>query len=589
MDERDMTVKQMVENRESEMSTLVSRMDDDRDLYWLAEYKMKFLDGQEVPAVKVHNVTLPDPALFAYRANAIISSALQQIVVKGRGMSDAETSYIEEFLTAVLYEIDSSLGNQGSPQHFPFNTEQMDIRGRCAGRFMFYKDKGELKTDYKEWDARFVTYRYDTKGMRWGALKIPRCKEDLIAEYPDADQYIQGESEMVIDWWGRDRNEVWIGSNQIRNRPHPYGEPPVIYQTCPVGSMLFDSEAVTHEGESLFALTRGIYPELNKAASVLQTLNMMSFQEPMQYESEAGENATLSEKPPYGVGMVVAVEKGGGFKKMPIEDMRNATRHLLAMLEGRGQRGSLPAVDYGNLTFPLSAVAIARLTESKDVIFVPRLMGLSMFYRRLARMIIKQYLMKGIAGEFGEEGNKKVFSIDKLNRSYNIKFRYYSQSPEQQIANYAVGSAAYNIGMAQHTIFTDILKLPNPMAEIMKRKAEDAENLDPILKLHNYILALLEQGGREFEAMILSDQVVAMIKQRRIGMASPTEAVTGERKPQQIGQGEQLVPLLTQGGGGGKRLGIKELEPAEQEERGEEKRGQMAEINRGRREVEKVV
>jgi hypothetical protein len=586
MDESTMTTKEMVEYREGELANLTMRQDEDKELYYLAKYKMKYLDGKEVPEGKVHNVTLPDPALFAYRANAIIASAIQQIVVKGKGMSDAETSYIEDFISAVLYEIDSKLGDQGTAGHFPFNTEQMDIRGRCAARFLFRKEKGKLVADYSRWDTRFVTFRYDRQGLKWAALKTPRCREDIISEYPNAD--VQGESEYVIDWWGRKKNEVWIGSNIEHTRGHDYGEVPVVYSTCPAGSMLFDSDAISHEGESLFALVRDIYPELNKAASVLQTLNMMSFQEPMQYESEEGETATLPEKPPYGVGMVVAVEKGGGFKKMPVEDMRNATRHLLAMLEGRSQRGTLPAVDYGNLTFPLSAVAIGKLTESKDVIFVPRLSGLAMFYCRLARMMIRQYLMRGMASEFGEEGNRKLFSVDKLKGSYSIKFRYYSQSPEQQIANYAVGSAAHNMGMSLKTVFTDILKLPNPMGEILARKAEDAENLDPILKLHNYTLSLLEQGGRDIDAMILSDQVVAMIKQRRIGMANPAQAATGEGKTRQIGQGEQLVPLLTQGNGG-RRLGINELEPAEQAERGEEKKAQMAEVNRTRREGEKGV
>ena len=67
----------IIQDRETEMSQLFARMDEDKALYYLDEYKMKYLDGQEVPKDIVHNVTLNDPALFAYRAIAILSAAFQ--------------------------------------------------------------------------------------------------------------------------------------------------------------------------------------------------------------------------------------------------------------------------------------------------------------------------------------------------------------------------------------------------------------------------------------------------------------------------------------------------------------------------------
>ena len=258
------------------------------------------------------------------------------------------------------------------------------------------------------------------------------------------------------------------------------------------------------------------------------------------------------------------------------------------MLEGRAQRGSLPSIDYGNLTFPLSAVAIARLTDSKDQIFVPRLQGLAMFYQRLARMIIKQFCMKGMETEFGEEGHRQSFSPEKLKGAYSIKFKYYSESPEQKIANFATASAAYNIGYSQHTIFTDILRNPNPMGEILKRRSEDAEDLEPIFKLHNTVLALIN-AEKYLEAKIMADTVVNMIKSRRLQAANPQQAITsGNGGGQKRIQGNsELIPLL-ESGGGGRRAGLDDLEPDERAERDAEKRQQMAETNRTRREAERV-
>jgi len=596
VDERQKDWYKIVQDREGEILPLYTRQDKDKDLYYLAEYKMKQQDGQEVPKDRVHNVTLNDPALFAWRANAILSAAFQQLLVEGKSLSDADTSYIEDLLWALYYEIDTRLGNLGIVGLFPFCVEQANIRGRISARCVFWR-KGEktLIPDVMPWDARFVAYQNDPNGLKWISYKTERLKDNIIAEYPDAEEHIRSNAETVLDIYTRKRNYVYIGEYQFKNRSHPFGdfnngqgEVPAIYQIVPAGSMLADSDAISHEGESILALDRNIWPELNKAVSVLQTLNMMTFLPAMQYESEGGAGATLPDKPPYGVGAVTAVDKGMGFKMMPLEDIRNATRHLLAMLEGRAQRGSLPNVDYGNLTFPLSAVAIARLTESKDQIFVPRLQALSMFYQRLSRMMIRQYAMKGMEVEFGEEGHKKTYSPAKLNGDYTIKFRYYSQSPEQVIANYTVGAAAHQIGVSQHTIFTDILKLPDPMGEILKRRGEDAEEMDPILKAYNHVHALID-AGHDLQAKLLAYTVVQQIKARKMQMAQQTQPpvpVGGGGGRAAISAAKGLIPLLNEGGGGIRRGASDELEASEAMARDEEKRGQMAEIMRTRRETE---
>ena len=592
----DKTYYQLYASRVAELQPLYSRMRKDKDLYWLAEYKMKQLDGQYVPKDRVHNVTLNDPALFAYRSISSIASAHQQIVVEGKGMSDAETTYVEDFLNAMLYEIDVRIGNLGKAGLFPFVAEQSCIRGRISARVALHtktvNGTNVLIPDIMPWDTGFVAWRNDLDGHVWMSYETERSKEDIVREYPETESMMTGSTPTILDFYTRKDNEVWIGDKPLRTRKHSYGEVPAIYQIVPAGSMLADSAAVSHEGESIFALDRDIWPELNKAASVLQTLNMMTFLPGLQYESNAGTQAELPDRPPYGVGVVTAVEKGGGFKTMPIEDIRNATRHLLAMLEGRAQRGSLPAIDYGNLAFPLSAVAIAKLTESKDLIYVPRLQAIAMFYQRLSRMMIRQYQQKGMAMEFGEEGHRRKFDPDKLNGQYNIKFRYFSQSPQQVIANFTIGAAAYQLGYSQHTIFTDILKNPNPMQEIMKRRTEDAEELDPVLKLHNTILALYD-ADEDVQADILADTVIRMIQARQQQQQEPLQLSGGngsKRKALEAAKG--LLPMFGEGangGGGGIRRGAKEeLEISEQAARDEEKRSQMAQIARTRRETEKV-
>lgn len=582
----DRTTLQIIEERHGEMEELFARQDKDKELYYLAEYKMKMLDGQEASTQRVHNVTLNDPALFAWRANAILSAAYQQEVVESKSMDDKATTYIESFIRALLYEIDQLLGNLGKTGLYPWAVEQADVRGRVCSRVTFYKEtiegKQVLVPLVTPWDSRFVKYRMNLRGLVWIAYQLERSKEDILREYPKA--MVTGSSAVVTDYWSKTHNEVWLDSLMIARRPHPYGEVPAVYQIVPAGSQLADADAISHEGESLFALDRGIWPELNKAASVLQTLNMMTFLPALQYESEAGTTAELPDRPPYGVGMVTAVEKGGGFKNMPIEDIRNATRHLLSMLEGRAQRGSLPAVDYGNLSFPLSAVAIAKLTESKDQTFVPRLQCISMFYVKIVRMAIRQYVKKGMAMDFGELGERQKYAPAKLKGDYTVKFHYYSQSPEQVIANYTVGAAAWQTGISKHTIFTDILKLSDPMGELMKRRAEDAEQLDPILKMYNQVHALID--SMQFtQARLMAATVVHMIRNRKQQIEGQ-QNIEAPSNGGELDAAKNLVPLLTEGGGG--RRGSSEmLEESEAFDRDQEKRQQMAETNRTRREAER--
>jgi hypothetical protein len=588
-DER--TTSQIIYDRKGEMQPLFDRMDKDKDLYYLAEYKMKQLDGQYMPTDRVHNVTLNDPALFAWRANAILSSAHQQIVVESNTMNEKDCRYIEQFLEAVLYEVDVLIGNLGKTGLYPFVVEQADVRGRVCARVTFYikkvNGKDVLVPLVTPWDTRFVTYRNNLDGHVWIAYETERSVEDIKREYPKYE--LQGDTNIITDYWTSKKNEVLLNDVSKENRNHKYGEVPVIYQIVPAGSQLADSDAISHEGESIFALDRGIWPELNKSASVLQTLNMMTFLTPLQYESEAGELAELPDRPPYGVGTVVAVEKGGGFKNMPVEDIRNATRHLLAMLEGRAQRGALPAVDYGNLTFPLSAVAIAKLTESKDQIFVPRLQAISMFYQKLCRMMIRQYCSKGMAMEFGEEGQRQRYDPANLKGDYTIKFQYYSQSPEQVIANYTVGAAAYESGVSQETIFTDIIKFTDPIGEIIKRRAEDAAKVDPVLMMYDQVHALIDRK-KYTQAKLMANTVVRMIRQRRQAMSQQEDVTAGGNGQRRIDKARGLLPLLNQGSGAGgmRRAASDQLEASEEMMRDEENRQQMAETNRTRREAERV-
>ena len=61
-----MDYKKLIEDKESELSALHSRMDGDLDIYNLAPYVMKDYTGR--PTANIDNVTLNAPQVFADKA-----------------------------------------------------------------------------------------------------------------------------------------------------------------------------------------------------------------------------------------------------------------------------------------------------------------------------------------------------------------------------------------------------------------------------------------------------------------------------------------------------------------------------------------
>jgi len=577
----DIDWKRRIADREGELNALRSRWKTDEDLLYLKEYKMKRLDGQEEPGERTYNITLNDPATFAARVIAVLMGAYQQELVEGDGLSDRDTTEIETLLRHAEEEAAERLVNRGLWPAYAHAVEQMCMRGRAASRLLVRLKDGKAIIDDTPLDARYVVWQFDSEGLEYIAYKVTRRRSELEAEYPDYDLASTADTAELTDLWTRRHNQIWVNDIDVRNEKHQYGECPGVYTICPAGSMLAGDGSIAHHGEGIFAADRGLWPEMNRAASILQTLNVTSFNQGLQLESDAGAEGALPEKDPRTPWAITAVEKRGGFKLIPVADIRNATRHLLSMLEGRIQRGALPAIDYGNLTFPLSAVAIARLTEGRDQIFVPRIQGLALHQQAKSRLIIRQLKRLGGEIELGAEGHRRTFSVAILNKSFSIKYRYFSEAPEQKIANYAVAEAAKAAGLSDDTIFRDILRLPDPNGEHRKRRAENAERLDPVLSLYRHCHNLIEEG-KDVEARLMKTSLLRMLRERGIGK----EEESVQAGPPAI-QSAPLVPLLSRGESTGARGPNRDVEDiSEALQQAEDNNEKQADIMRAAREVE---
>lgn len=549
--EEQTAIYKMISEKGNEFRSLWSRMDDDKALLFLDAYKMMRPDLPDKEMANVINVTLNDPATFAARAIATLSSTQRQTEVSGREMEDKACTKIESFVDDFSFAINESLFYRDILELDAFLNEQACVRGRLVGRSLVRKDEktGKLIVDVVPHDSRFFVYDMGLKGMNWGAAISWRGKKAIKDEYGYESPNDRLE---VVDFYNDGRNIIFLDEcKATKEQKNPFGEPPFVVATVPVGSMLSDEDAQQHRGESIFWQNRAIFPELNRLITIFQTLNVGSFAGAVQYESSLGTRAKRPAKPPWGIWSVTPIEKGGGYKPMPVNDIRNAARLAYAILYTRVQQGGLSAIDYGNLTFPLSAVAITRLTSGRDQIFLPRIHCKAVFYRELYRMIIKQFKAAGVKADLGEEGFINSYEPKDLEGAYKINFRFFTESKEQEIANYSIANAARGF-LSEGTIRRNVIKVQDPEAEEERIDSEQAEKADEAIFLYRRCSSLIAQK-RNIEAWMVYGKLRDLLRMRRMqSIIGAARALgTTEGKTPELPKGRQQLPLLGQGAAGG--------------------------------------
>ncbi len=535
-----MNYPKAVEEKEREQDALIHRQDEDKDLLYLKKYVLRDLDGRPFP--NIINITLNDAAVFAANVLSALGATSQQVAVKSDDL-ELDIHYIEDFQRAMLNAANARLGKQGRPYLNPFHDEQVCIRGRVADRCLVRKEKGVLIPDIVSWDTRYVTHEMDTDGMAWGAYKTTRQKDLIEAEY---DIVVPNKTGVVLDVWGKDINEVWVENKKVSEQGNPYGYVPIVLQVVTLGSMLADEDSLGHQGESIFFLIRDLLPELNRLVSILQTLNMKTASQAMQFASKEGGRATPPDhEDATAIGAMTAVEIGGGLGLVPIADIQKSATLLHQMIETRVQRGSLSSVDLGTLQFPLSAVALVEIGEGRDQVYLPRLDAKARLNQGLAEMFTKQVIQIGGTIELGTSGHKKRFETFKLKGEYETTYKYFVKSPKIDIARYSVAMNAERY-LDEDTILRDILQVEDPDGIKNKRYYDMAAKLSPAVQRTRIIKALAEHGGddEQFEAELMSAEMGMDVKRVMAGELPemPEEPIT------KGGGAAPVVPLLGKGG-----------------------------------------
>lgn len=326
-------------------------------------------DSNDEAVTGIINLTLNIPATFAAQVQASLMGAEQQVKVTSQDLDEDAAKAIEDFIEAAVESADARLRLRGDPTVRPFATEQVNIRGRTAFRITVRPSGTANKPiiDILPVDTRYATWEMDDEGLNWFAFTTWRSPKLLESEYPEVDftrsmfnNNPQGPRTTalleVTDVWDKEFNRVYVDGKLVRTRENRYGKPPFVFEIVPMGSMLQDADRISRRGESIFFLIRGLIGETNRMASILQTLNMATVKAARTWHSVEGTQAEVPEN--LGdIGTDTAADIEGGAKLVPQGDVNRAGQLLQTILSSAVQQGSLSSTDFGNLNFPLSAVA----------------------------------------------------------------------------------------------------------------------------------------------------------------------------------------------------------------------------------------
>ena len=540
----DIDYKKLAKNTEDDWQGLFQRMKDDRDLVNLIPYILLDASKEQSPIPNALSVTLNDIPVFATNVEAALAAASEQVVVTSEDKG-FKTENVEAIIRAGFRAINKALSRQ---KKLPLNyfTDQQNCRkGRCAARVIFdiNPKTNELIPKLRYWDPLNLTYGLDEEGLWWTSYKTRRSRDVILAEYPDVNLKDTDTDIEVQDIWTREHNEVWIDNTEVIRREHKLkshfsgdGYVPVILEIVPVGS--FGGE-IEFEGESLFYMIRDLVPEVNRLASLFQSLNQKQLDHALQFKTDSDEYP-LEETPDHdevtSPRAVTQVPKGGGFELMPLGAFREQALWLNQMLEVRIQRGGLSNFDAGTFSQPMSGRALIQVAEGRDQVFMPRLGTRGLFNTGVAEMMIDQIRSSGasqviIAGQ--------TYKVSDLEGEYDIRFDYTVKSPGRDIAKHQMAASVEPGLISQRTKRVTILEVEDNTGEERQLLIEMAARVFPTTLQYDIVRALVEEGelgdeDAELKAEMAAKEMGLTLKQILVGGLQPVLPTPTKSSPDDV-------------------------------------------------------
>ncbi len=355
----------LIEAKEKEFQPLWDRMDEDSKLIYNDKYVLLNFDNK--PAKRVYSVTIPNAALFYAKMVALIAGVVRRPIITDpkKKMSDDSKATISSFIKDMDFEIDALLNNKDEVDAFTAHAGYFCGRGWSAEQILLRKDGDKLIPDVRQLDVRWLTHDADIDGITWFNYDMIRSATDIEDEY---NKTIGSDEGIISDFWNKDVERIYLSSDnglgreQIDEKKNPYGYPPIVIQAVPFGAGLLKSkDAIKRKGESIFYPHRDMFEEINFMASVLKTQSYDALRPALQLP---GDKTAEPPKDYAASNSYTPVDEP--MLLVPTRDMTNSMRNFLGIVNSMLQRAGLSNLAEGTITFPLAAVAIAKMLAQKQ-------------------------------------------------------------------------------------------------------------------------------------------------------------------------------------------------------------------------------
>lgn len=542
-----------IKDREKELDARYTRQKEDRDRYLLKPFTLK--DHKNVAVPNALSINLPFARLYADFLIGVLLRVEMQPRVEGDRLSNKEKSMLEGFYINLLTSIDSDLVKRGEPYLKSFSSKETLLSGTIAARTTLRKTQdGRFNPYVLPLYAVDVSYEFGGEDLLWASCKFTKTKALLESEYPDLASKVSGKKAIVREYWGIEEKEVYFDDKLVSEEGHDYGKPPFSIVESSAGSIFKDEDYLKNKSESIYGGVRDLLDEINRHASIMATIEMLSFRGSKLFKNELGSQGEIED--PEGMGKIYSVGLRDTIENIPIHDVYNASRLHQSNLLTVWQQATLPSVAYGSLAIPLSSIAITQLFSKVNSLIGPRLEDMNLFFSHLSKNYHDFYTQMKYETSLGKEGIEIKYTPKELDKRHFISYEIKPVSREEEMANTSIAQAQKNLGLSQQYILDNTLKVQDLQAELNREREEQA-GADIAVALFNQVFALRDRGDElddknEAEKyFVLSEMKLKELEdllRQRYSPAVPAESKgTKEQKPMlplfggQVNRGQQNI------------------------------------------------
>ena len=485
-----------INSKRTELDPLYRKMDRHTDIYNLEPFQLMDYNGKTA-LKRVDNVTLNDPFTYAKRLMQKINKAILNITLDDKTVKDYPRDKIINFANAGLLRADKFLKNKRMGKIRNSLVKIAALRGVLGVRVLLWEDNGKKYWDVLPVDTLFSQWEYGLDGLIWGNIETERSGASIKDEYPNSTTNVL--KNKVWEYYDRDYHIIFVNSKVVKAEKNALGYVPIFI--APVGQAMTlrkrnEKDSVKRDGNTIYDGSEDTFYNDNKLASIWMTTAAYGFRPPMQRTTPP--NAPdMDEIPPeaqqaYTGGQKVVDMGYSRLEPMPLKDVAQSLPSIFGVLGANRQRNTFPDIEWGEVRYPLSAVAITKLTDGNNEQLADIVDVLCDCYK----FILDEFRKQAIANSWDETD----YPLDTLKNPAEYQVELFLTSPEEDIALLSIAAAARGI-YDDNTIREQIC---HQRDEGRIAKALDEQKVNEMFpELLAYRTAMQYEKDRPIEAQII--------------------------------------------------------------------------------------